>query len=164
MSAMNRQSSWEAKKDNLRKFSGQVLHVVKDNEIFRYRVDDSGRILHEQLEKARGVAQRSWRKVVTGDPEKKVRDYMTEVPQVKLIDKLSFTFGVASMIIIEFLALRHPTYFTPFYYFLMSCLVGNRYFQYREENSEFFMLDFCYFMNLSVIVQTAFFPNSLMWF
>ncbi|XP_023337252.1 uncharacterized membrane protein C776.05 [Eurytemora carolleeae] len=26
------------------------------------------------------------------------------------------------------------------------------------------MLDFCYFMNLSVIVQTAFFPNSLMWF
>jgi hypothetical protein len=31
---------------------------------------------------------------------------------VKFIDKLSFILGVASIVILEFLALRHPTHFT----------------------------------------------------
>jgi hypothetical protein len=31
---------------------------------------------------------------------------------VKFIDKLSFSLGVASIVILEFLALRHPTHFT----------------------------------------------------
>ena len=58
-------------------------------------------------------ARRKWRKVVTGDPNKRIRDHMREVPQVrvfffdvfelpcdtdfiqvKLYDKISFTFGV----------------------------------------------------------------------
>ena len=30
-----------------------------------------------------------WRKIATGDPNKRVRDYMTETPQVKMKDKFS---------------------------------------------------------------------------
>ena len=35
------------------------------------------------ISEAKEKGQRSWRKAVTGNPEKKIRDYMKEVPQVK---------------------------------------------------------------------------------
>ena len=63
---------------------------------------------------------------MTGNPDKKVRDYMKEVPQVKLVDKLSFTFGVMVIIATEFLALRYPQYFTMFYLVLITGLLVNR--------------------------------------
>ena len=36
--------------------------------------------------------------------------------------------------------------------------------EYRAENYHLFMLDFCYFMNVSVLMQTILFPNCLVWF
>ena len=39
-----------------------------------------------------------------------------------------------------------------------------RYYDYASQKAELFMLDFCYFINLSVICQTAFYPDNLMWF
>ena len=38
-------------------------------------------------------AQRKWRQAVTGDPKKRIRDHMKETPQVKMLDKFSFTLG-----------------------------------------------------------------------
>jgi hypothetical protein len=35
------------------------------------------------ITEAKEKGQRSWRKAVTGNPEKKIRDYMKEVPQVE---------------------------------------------------------------------------------
>ena len=40
----------------------------------------------------------------------------------------------------------------------------DRYMEYRAENYHLFMLDFCYFMNVSVLMQTILFPNCLVWF
>jgi len=37
-------------------------------------------------------AQRRWRAVVTGDPNKRIRDHMKETPQVKMMDKASWKF------------------------------------------------------------------------
>ena len=39
-----------------------------------------------------------------------------------------------------------------------------RYFQYRAENAVLFLLDFCYFVNVSVSIQTTLFPDNLVWF
>ena len=36
-----------------------------------------------KISEAQGRAKRRLRKVVTGNPDKKVRDYMKEVPQVR---------------------------------------------------------------------------------
>merc|ERR1712241_1008520 len=167
-----------------------VLHVVGDNdELVRFRMGSSGQILDEKtltgfnLETIRtvrshlaeselgsklsavpGRAKRRLRKAVTGNPDKKVRDYMKEVPQVKLVDKLSFTFGVMVIIATEFLALRYPQYFTIFYLVLITGLLVNRYRDYVALNEHLFMLDFCYFMNLSVLAQTFLFPTSLAWY
>merc|ERR1712241_493736 len=167
-----------------------VLHVVGDNdELVRFRISSTDQIVVEKtlagfnletirtvrsrladtqlgckLSEAQGRAKRRLRKAVTGNPDKKVRDYMKEVPQVKLVDKLSFTCGVTCIVLTEFLALRYPQYFTSFYLVLMTGLLTNRYMEYRAENYHLFMLDFCYFMNVSVLMQTILFPDCLVWF
>jgi hypothetical protein len=41
---------------------------------------------------AKGMAKSKLRKAVTGDPDKKIRDYMTEVPQVELTAASLFWF------------------------------------------------------------------------
>ena len=41
--------------------------------------------LSSKIYEAQGKAKRSLRKVVTGNPDKKVRDYMKETPQVTII-------------------------------------------------------------------------------
>lgn len=153
-------------RDQLRAMSGQVFHVLADNnQLHRFTVNKEGRVqLLSSLAETEERARRGWRKVVTGDPDKKIRDFMQEVPQVKFTDKLSFTFGVICIVVSEFLALRMPTLYPAFFMSLMLLLVTNRYFQYKAEKGELFMLDFCYFMNLSVAVQTSMFPDNLMWF
>jgi len=181
-----RSETLENASEKIRQMSGRVFHVVQDKVLFRYRITDSGRIVKDKVRREfrrrmtgnpdkkirdavlenKNIVQvrREMRKRVTGDPEKKIRDYMTEVPQVKFIDKVYFTFGVGCVVLTEYLALRHPTLFTQYYYLLMSFLVSIRYFQYAEENMELFMLDFCYFANLSTMIQTGVFPNCLLWY
>ena len=100
--------------------------------------------LGETIAEAREKGQRSWWKAVTGNPEKKIGDFMKEVPQVipkmskwvfeltlqvKFIDKVSFFFGVTCIIFTEFLALRHPEYFTQYYFGLITLLLS-----YRSQN------------------------------
>jgi len=129
------------------------------------RVLEAGKDKIQEVRKeAQGRAQRKWRKAVTGDPEKRIRDHMKEVPQVKMIDKLSFTFGVLCICGSEWLALRHADWFPLYYYAIMTMLLVWRFIAYSKDKYQLFMLDFCYFVNISVILQTAFFPTNINWF
>jgi len=139
--------------------SGFNLETIRN---VRFRLAESQ--LGSKLSEAQGRAKRRLRKAVTGNPDKKVRDYMKEVPQVKLVDKLSFTFGVMCIVATEFLALRYPQWFTTFYLVLITGLLANRYRDYVALNEHLFMLDFCYFMNLSVLAQCFLFPSCLAWY
>jgi hypothetical protein len=77
--------------------------------------------------------------------------------------QVSFTLGVVVICFSEWLLLRHPALFPIFYYCLMPILFLFRYFEYAAIKSELYMLDFCYFVNFSVAIQTAFFPDNLEW-
>lgn len=170
-----------------RVLSGEAFHVLADNNrLVRMKLDSTGRVLYDktissfhQLSNLKNVKERLadsplgskisnakpyLRKAVTGNKDKKIRDYMKEVPQVKFVDKLSFTFGVTCIVLAEFLALRHPQLFPQFYYTLMVGLLTNRFFEYYKIKEQLFMLDFCYFVNLSVIIQTGLFPTHLAWY
>jgi len=175
-------------KETLKKFHGRVFHAVSSTQgyMLRYRIGLDGKITlekrlkgiyvtAEKLQEARQnlvqagkevpiKAQRRWRKAVTGDPDKRIRDYMIETPQVKMLDKVSFTLGVIVICLSEWLILRQPNLFPYFYYAIMAVLMAYRYYDYASQKAELFMLDFCYFINLSVICQTAFYPDNLMWF
>ena len=82
-------------------------------------------------------AQRRWRKAVTGDPDKRIRDYMIETPQVKMLDKVSFTLGVIVICLSEWLILRQPNLFPYFYYAIMAVLMAYRYYDYASQKGKF---------------------------
>ena len=96
-----------------------------------------------------------------------------------MIDKISFTFGVLCICGSEWLALRQPDCFPLYYYIIMSTLLLWRFITYSRDKYQLFMLgkirlyminiqyytvDFCYFVNFSVVLQTAFFPANIPWF
>jgi len=163
-----------------RSLSGEFFHVLGENSLIRLRIDEEGRIsydrnlsslpsqvlstVRERLGARKQKGQRFWRRAVTGNPETRIRDYIKGVPQVKFIDKLSFMFGVMCIVLTEFLALREPQWFTMFHATIMAFLMAYRFQDYYAQKYHLFMLDFCYFMNLSVIVQTSLYPDNLPWF
>merc|ERR1712141_183023 len=119
-------------RETLKRFQGRVFHAVNTTHGYmtRYRIGEDGRIFvekrlkgiyvtAEKLQEAKQnlvqagkevpiKAKRRWRKAVTGDPNKRIRDYMQ--------DKLSFTLGVIVIVLSEFLILRMPNLFQYFYF------------------------------------------------
>jgi len=168
--------------DRIENIPGEVFHFFSENNnLIRLRTDETGKVLYDKtfarvssrlaeaeigskLSEAQGKARQKWRRVVTGNPEKKIRDYLKEVPQVKFVDKLSFTFGVICIVVTEFIVLRYPSFFLQYYYLLMAVLLAHRYMEYSASKDHLFMIDFCYFVNLSVVIQTSIFPQSLLWY
>jgi len=174
--------------DKLRRIKGKVFHMLDENNqviqctfgkggelslrnIQTISLDtlmEAGKDLKGKIREVRrdtqGRAHKKLRKVVTGDSEKSLREHMNEVPQVKMIDKISFTFGVLCICGSEWLALRQPDLFPVYYYIIMSTLLLWRFITYSKDKYQLFMLDFCYFVNLSVVLQTAFFPANISWF
>lgn len=107
--------------------------------------------------------KRTWRKAISGDPERRIRDHMGDrevQKRIKLVDTASFTLGVAMAMFAEYLILALPAAFPWFYLVTLALLMSLRYTTYRAINNHFFMLDFCYFVNLSVILQTILFPAT----
>jgi len=102
---------------------------------------------------------RQWRSVVTGDPNKRIRDSLSESKvktKVKQVDSLSFTIGVTVTYLVQWIVLMRPAMLKHFYYASMLILLPHRFFTYRAEKAHFYMIDFCYLVNLSVILQTLF--------
>jgi len=60
--------------------------------------------------------------------------------------------------------LREPQWFTLFHATIMAFVLVYRFQDYYAQKYHLFMLDFCYFMNLSVIVQTSIYPENMPWF
>jgi len=96
--------------------------------------------------------------------EKNTRYKKHEVSMIRSQDKLSFTLGVLILGLCEYVILKHPEYFHLFYIPLMVPIMIYRYFDFKESKYELFLLDFCYFTNISVAIQVLFFPNNLIWF
>lgn len=135
-----------------------------DRPTLRMRVSEEGKMVMEAVHGMEQDVVRTVRTAVTGDPDVRVRDHMKEMPQVKMIDKLSFTLGVITIVGSEWLALRHPNLFPVYYYAIMTLLLVWRWITYSRDKYQFFMLDICYFVNLSVILQTNLFPENLAWY
>ena len=81
-----------------------------------------------------------------------------------MLDKFSFTLGVLTIVFSEWCLLRKPHLFPAFYAALMAFLMAWRYVDYKAQKYQLFMLDFCYFVNLSVVIQYFFFPDNREWF
>uniref|UniRef100_A0A0K2TPV9 Glycerophosphocholine acyltransferase 1 n=1 Tax=Lepeophtheirus salmonis TaxID=72036 RepID=A0A0K2TPV9_LEPSM len=112
------------------------------------KVIEAHEILHNKL-------VRKLRKAVTGHPDKKVSDSLHEESvrkKVKKIDAMSFSLGVSLCFFVELVFFSYPRWFPSLYVLLISSLLVLRFFTYRKEKYQFFMIDFCYFCQLIFVL------------
>ena len=64
------------------------------------------------------------------------------------MDKLTFVFGVLLLVVIQYLMLRKPAWVHHAYAVLIVALMIWRYVQYHALKYHYFMLDFCYYVQL----------------
>jgi hypothetical protein len=101
-----------------------------------------------------------FRKVITGDAKRRLRDYVKEEPDyVKLLDKLFFTFGLLNILASQYFILKMPSYFWIWYTIVMPILLFTRIFHFKNLGWQYFLLDFCYFVLLLTFINLYLLPD-----
>ncbi|GAB5035284.1 Hypothetical protein NocV09_02500410 [Nannochloropsis oceanica] len=102
--------------------------------------------------------QKRWRKAVTGDETKRVRDFVRHPPVARRIDKMAFTFGVLNLTVSEFMLVKMPHLFWAWYMAVVPVLIFFRIPHYKSLRWSYFLLDFCYYVQIMCILQLYAFP------
>ena len=95
---------------------------------------------------------------------RKMRQKLKEPPQVKFMDKFSFTLGVLMIVVTEWILLKHPEKFMQLYTSTFAGLVVWRIFDFYKKGYILYMLDLCYYVNLSIFLQAFTDPENRAWF
>jgi len=104
------------------------------------------------------------RRLITGDSEKRVRDFAQEAKVVKTVDKFAFCLGVLVLCATEYMVLQHPESFGTYYCALVSVMMALRLYMYAKSGWLYFVLDFCYWANASCFVSVLILPeNDRLW-
>ena len=113
-------------------------------------------VIDKQYENGKKKIKEVTRKLVTGDKNKRVRDYIKEPSMVKWMDKWAFTFGVLNLIVSEFILTSRPQYFWSWYLLMVPTMISMRVPKYKKQGFFYFLFDFCYFTQLLCIIQIAY--------
>ena len=106
-----------------------------------------------------------FRKAITGDEKKRVRDHVQEQPDyVKLFDKIAFTLGLLNILACEYFLVKLPTYFWLWYSLVIPLLILTRISHFKSLGWQYFLLDFCYFVLFCVFVNLYIFSDSQLFF
>ena len=70
----------------------------------------------------------------------------------KLVDELSFVLGLCMLLAIEGVLLVRPEWMGALYTALVVPLITARYFLYRRSKEHFFLLDFCYYVQVNLLL------------
>lgn len=112
--------------------------------------------------KVRDHMEKKVRKRVTGDENTRVRDHVkhrvvqlkvraTEPSAAKKLDQWSFTIGVLGMVFSEYALVQHTELFHVWYAALVPPLVLVKWGIYKTRKMHYFLLDFCYYVNLVLV-------------
>jgi hypothetical protein len=109
-----------------------------------------------------------WRKFVTGDEKKRIRDHIREAEEqpsyVKFFDKLAFTFGVLNILVCQYFLLNTPAFFWLWYSFIVPILLCARFYYFSRLGWHYFMIDFCYYVLLCTLVNIFILKDSTTFF
>lgn len=104
-------------------------------------------------------SKRGARRLITGDSNKHVKDFIREPPTIRFIDSVCFTASVILLILGEYFVLRRPHQFVYFYLLSTWLLISVRVYYYWTTADKYFLFDFCYFVNLATTLAVTIFPN-----
>ncbi|KAJ1414016.1 hypothetical protein B484DRAFT_335398 [Ochromonadaceae sp. CCMP2298] len=120
--------------------------------------------IHDQA----NLLRSKFRKVVTGDEKKRIRDRIRETQEepkyVKFFDKLAFTAGVMNMGICQYFLLNRPDLFPLWYALVVPVMLISRYIYFHGAGWQYFMIDFCYFTLFNTMVNVLLVRNSALFF
>lgn len=126
--------------------------------------DEMERVFRDQATKLRS----KFRKVVTGDEKKRIRDRIRETQDepkyVKFFDKVAFTVGVLNMGVCQYFLLNRPDLFPYWYAAIIPLILASRYFYFRSSGNQYFMIDFCYFTIFCSMLNLFLVQNSAVFF
>uniref|UniRef100_A0A7S3MDK0 Glycerophosphocholine acyltransferase 1 n=1 Tax=Spumella elongata TaxID=89044 RepID=A0A7S3MDK0_9STRA len=126
--------------------------------------EEMERVFRDQAVKLRS----KFRKVVTGDEKKRIRDRIRETQDepryVKFFDKVAFTVGVLNMGVCQYFLLNRPDLFPYWYAAIIPLILASRYFYFRSSNNQYFMIDFCYFTIFCTMVNLWLIRDSALFF
>lgn len=132
------------------------------------RMSSSTNKIKDTLRKQAVKIRSRWRKVVTGNEEKRIRDLLREAEEqpkyFKLLDKVAFTLGVLNIVACQYFLLNIPTYFPIWYTFIIPVLLLSRFYHFRSMNWQYFMFDFCYFGITCSLINLLFLRKSALFF
>ena len=80
--------------------------------------------------------------------------------KIKEVDTFNFTLGVGLTLFTQYIILAHPELFPTFFRVLLSFMMIHRFYDYQKTKFHYFMLDFCYFMQISTYMQMYSCPSS----
>jgi len=98
------------------------------------------------------------------EQQSRLNKRINQVPFLKTKDKVTFVAGVFLFLILEYLLLERPASFAAFYTLLTIPLLNYRFFSYHKSNYHYFMLDFCYFMQVFTLLLVWIWPTDVMFF
>lgn len=83
---------------------------------------------------------------------------------IRARDRVVFCLNVINLVVSCALITKGPNYYVYWNAFIVPALMLHRLFDYFQKGWHFYMIDFCYLVNLMVIVSTIFFPKNEMMF
>jgi len=75
-------------------------------------------------------------------------------------DKCAFTLGIIALCITEYILLKVPHMMLYWYSFLLVPLLTARYYTYHKIKFHYFMLDFCYYVQVLLLFQIYYFQSA----
>ena len=138
-----------------------LAQLLDDMADFKGKKGKFTEIVRGQSQKLRS----KFRKAITGDEKKRVRDHVQEQPDyVKLLDKIAFTLGLLNILACEYFLVKLPSYFWLWYSLVIPLLILTRISHFRSLGWQYFLLDFCYFVLFCVFINLYIFPDSQLFF
>mmetsp|Transcript_29504 Transcript_29504/g.41525 ORF Transcript_29504/g.41525 Transcript_29504/m.41525 type:complete len:421 (+) Transcript_29504:60-1322(+) len=120
-------------------------------------------VVKSLLDKRRSLSTGNFKRILT-NKKKQLETKIQTPPFLRTSDKVAFTLGIAVLIITEFIVLLRPEVMYMWYTSLLVPLLVTRYYTYKKAKWHYFMLDFCYFAQVLLLIFLFFIPDNPHWF
>jgi len=95
------------------------------------------------------------------DFQQNLQEKLMKVPILKNKDKVTFVLGIALLMVTEYIMIAQPQSLWILYISLLFPLMILRFLTYHKNNFHYFMLDFCYYMQLWTLIVLFAFPKDI---
>jgi len=100
----------------------------------------------------------------SAEQQSKLNERINQLPFLRTKDKVSFVLGITLLLFIQYVILETPKALPVYYTLLLFPLLFYRFFTYHKSKYHYFMLDFCYYMQVWTLLLVWFYPTDVVYF